>query len=254
VLRNDFNGKVSWLDLDGGNDHMTGTSLKPSVLYFADRFRLGAYVRLPMTFAVEQHNYQELYSANDGYFFDIHERLDPSLKETYSDTSDCWRASYKIKTPAEIGLGLSLGTPGVQCIAADMVLQNWKDAKIVDDLDPDPYYFHDKYRNTLNWGVGVEHTLPLIHMVIRAGYRSEPLNFSGPRGETGPAVVATKDRRFVTVGMSSDMDQLFQFDIGFAHGIWTQQEGNRKDSQTANQVNASITYHIPVVGGLTNRR
>jgi len=245
-VRNDTVGGVSWLDLDGGDDNISAWSLKPSVLYFTDNVRVGAYARLPMTFHIEQDNYQELYSANDGYYFTIHETIDPSIEDNYTDSADRWRADYKIKVPMELAAGIALGQPGQRCIAFDVSWENWTEAEFKDEYDP--YYFRDSYRNTVNWGVGLEHALPMLNSVVRLGYRSEPSNFKGPRDSGGPYIETDNDRDYITCGWTANMDSNLRFDLGYAHGFWREQEGYRTDEDTRNLISATLTYRIPAPG------
>jgi len=247
ILRNNSTDQISWLDLNGGEDDFTGWSLKPSVLYFTDDFRLGAYLRLPMTFHIEQDNYEELYSANDGYFFQIHERIDSFISDNYSDYRDYWGASYRIKAPMEFGVGVALGEPGRRCVAFDLVYESWKDAEIKGDNDP--YYFRDKYENTLNWAFGAEHALPLFDSVVRVGYRHEPAKFNGPRTSGGPSIEVMDDRDYLSLGFGVRFDDYFRFDAGYARGFFKQEEGSRTDEETLHRIYAAVTYTMPVAGG-----
>ncbi len=132
MLRNDFDGQLSWLDIIGGEDNLSGWSLKPSMLYFQDKFRLGAFIRLPMTFKIEQDNYEDYYSRKDGRYFMLHENINPSSGYEFLDDSYSDAVSYKIKAPMQAGVGVSFGEPGVQSIAADVIFENWSKAKFDD--------------------------------------------------------------------------------------------------------------------------
>jgi hypothetical protein len=230
ILRNDYTGKVSWLDITGGKDEITAWSLKPSILYCNKNVRFGAYVRFPMTFNIHQDNYEEYYSANDGTFFQIHTNIDPESGADYYDNENLdiepyYSASYKINAPMQIGLGFSYGKPGERCIAVDMVYENWKEAKFEDEYDP--YYFNDKYRPTVNWRLGFEHKLPFVNSVARIGYIHQPSSFKGPRGNNwgDPEIEVKNDRDFVTLGLGTRLAESFSMDLGYAHGFWSEKEG-----------------------------
>ena len=245
-LRNNFEGadgtpntgdEESWLDVIGGEDNISAFGFKPSVLYFKDKFRFGAYMRFPMKFHIEQDNYEEYYTSNNGYHFNIHESGPP-------DSSDYWGVDYEITTPMQLGVGISFGTPGVRSIAADMIYENWEEAEDVDF----PYYFSDKFKSTLSWRVGMEQRIPFLDIVGRVGYYTQPLNFKGPREDYygAPEIDINNDRDYITFGASKLFDENLQLDIGYAHGFWRQKEVNRTDEQTDKRIYATLTYRMPV--------
>jgi len=245
LLRNDSPGEVSWLDITGGEDNITALSFKPSILYFNDNFRFGAFVRFPMTFHIEQKNYEEYYSRNDGYFFNIHSNIDPYSGADYFDDSDYYRASYKIKAPIQLGLGFSLGEPGKHCIALDVVYENWEEAEFGDEYDP--YYFREKYRTVLNWRMGIEQNIPFLKTVGRIGYLRQPETFKGPRGDIieEPTIDVLNERDFLTFGFSKNFDESFRLDVGYAHGFRSIKEGAREDKETRDKLYLTINYSLP---------
>ena len=245
VLRNDYPGEVSWFDVTGGEDDITGWSFKPAILYHDKSFRLGAFVRFPMTFHISQKNYDELYSSDDGYFFNIHENIDPYYGAHYLDSEDYYTANYKIKAPMQVGFGLSLGTPGLSSIAFDVVYENWGEAEFEDEYDP--YYFQDKYRSALNWRVGMEHKLPFLPVIGRIGYMRQPVTFKGPRGyvNTEPEIIVVNERDFMTLGLSKNFNENFRLDVGYAYGFWSEEEGAREDKESHNRLYFSLNYSMP---------
>lgn len=244
VLRNDYDGQVSWLDIVGGKDNISGWSLKPSILYFRDKLRLGAFVRLPMTFKIEQDNYEDYYSRNDGGYFQLHENINPDSGYEFLDSSDAYIADYKIKAPMQLGAGISLGEPGVRSVAADVVYENWSKAEFDDEYDP--YYFSDKYRSSFGWRIGGEYMLPGIGTVVRAGYIHQPLSFKGPRatGPGEPVIDVVDDRNFMTIGLSQKIDPTLRIDLGYAHSLFKTREGGRTDEETGDRFYAAINYSI----------
>ena len=244
VLRNDFDGQVSWLDIIGGEDNLSGWSLKPSVLYFRDQLRLGAFLRLPMTFKIEQDNYEDYYSRNDGNYFMLHENINPNSGYDFLDSSDAWIKNYKIKAPMQLGAGISLGEPGVRSIAADVIYENWSNAEFDDEYDP--YYFSDKYRSSIGWRIGAEYMLPGIGTVLRAGFMHQPLAFKGPRVSAAgePVIEVDNERDYVTFGLSQNIDPTLRIDLGYAHGFFSTIEGGRTDDETQNRFYAALNYSI----------
>ena len=247
VLRNDYDGEVSWLDITGGEDNITAWSFKPSILYFNKNFRFGAFVRFPMTFHIDQRNYEEYYSRNDGYFFNIHSSINPTSGEDFLDDNYYSVADYKIKAPMQLGFGLSMGNPRTGSLAIDLVYENWEEAKFDDEYDP--HYFRDKYRSATNWRIGYERSLPFLKTVGRIGYLRQPVTFRGPRGNSfeEPYIDVVNERDYITLGFSKEFDESFVLDVGYAHGFWSQEEGNRKDKESHDRIYASVKYRLPAV-------
>lgn len=247
-LINDETEQYSQLDINGLDNDISAWSIKPSILYFKDNFRFGAYVRIPMTFHIQESFHTEGYSRNDGKYFSLYERIDPSSQFTDEDFTYIDNMSYKLKAPMQIGMGVSWGSPGSNCIAFDIIYENWTQAKLLYPADymPEPNYFRDKYRSALNWRVGVEKTLPFIDAVGRAGYMRYPLIFRGPRGDdfSDPMIAVTNERDFVTLGLGMQFDRSLGIDIGYAHGLWSQEETPREDKDNLNRVYISINYRM----------
>jgi hypothetical protein len=249
-LLNDPTATYSQLDLTGADDDIQAVSVKPAFLYFYDKLRIGGYVRLPMTFHIDEDNYQEYYSRGDGKYFQLNEIIDPS--STFYDTanSGSQHFRYRIDAPMQIGLGAAFGGPGTTVLAFDISYQDWTQAtlKYPSYFAPDPTYFLDKYRNTAAWSVGIEQPLPRLRAVVRAGYISNPLIFKGPRGsEAGaPPISVSNERDYLTLGFGAQLDPSFGIDVGYAHGYWAEDEGPRTDKETHDNLFLSITYRSPL--------
>jgi long-subunit fatty acid transport protein len=247
VLRNDYDGAVSWLDITGGEDTISAVSFKPSILYFTEKFQLGAFMRFPMSFKIEQNNYEEYYSRNDGFYFNVNENLTPSTGGDWLDDASSSSYNYDIKAPLQLGTGIALGTAGKRQFAADILYENWEEAEFEDEYDP--YYFSTSYRSTLSWRVGYEQGLPKSNAVARIGYMSLPVSFEGPRSSDprDPTIKFDNTRDYLTLGVSVWLDDSFLVDIGYAHGFMKQTEGSRIDEETHNRVAATLTYRLPSI-------
>lgn len=123
MLLNDETKTYSQLDITGVEDDISAWSIKPGLLYRTQNFRFGAYARLPMTFHIKEHNYLEWYSRSDGNYFRLYEIIDPSSEFTDDASTDY--LEYQVKAPMQIGVGSMWGTPGKNCIAVDLVYENW---------------------------------------------------------------------------------------------------------------------------------
>jgi long-subunit fatty acid transport protein len=255
TLRNDYTGNVSWLDISGGKDDINAWSLKPSVLYFSDKVKAGAYLRLPMTFNIKQHNYYELYSRNDGNFFGIDEVIDPSSGSDFLDNpnDNFSTADYKIKAPMQVGFGFAYGNTQSGLAAIDIMYENWKEAEFKDEYDPN--YFRNKYRSVINWRIGFERKL-FGDAVGRIGYLRQPYTFKGPRGNVAgdPIINVDHELDFLTLGLSYKLDQSFTVDLAYAHGFGSQKESGRLDKDTYNRFYGAINYSLPIDFQLGNLR
>lgn len=246
-LLNDASASYSQLDLNGVDDTITAVSFKPAFLYFRDNVRVGGYLRLPMTFHIEERNYDEGYVREDGGYFRLYEFVDPS-----SDFNDIYsrdRMTYRISAPMQFAFGIALGRPGRTMLALDANYENWKQGKLKYPADyfAEPTYFLDKYRTTVSWKVGIEQPLPFLGSVVRAGYMRHPLTFKGPKGysDGSPPIVVTNERDYLTFGFGAEFDRTFRMDAGYARGFWSSEENPRIDKESRNNLYVSLTYCSP---------
>jgi long-subunit fatty acid transport protein len=248
-LLNDPTQTYSQLDITGADDNIQAVSLKPAFLYFIDNFRLGGFIRLPMTFHIDEDNYNEFYSRSDGTYFRLNEIIDPT--SPFTDDAYTQHLRYRIDAPMQFGIGAAIGSYGKTVLAFDLSFEDWTQAKIKYPaaFAPDPTYFLDKYRKTASWSVGIEQPLPrLAGAVVRAGYMRNPLIFKGPRGsEAGsPMITVTNERDYLTLGFGAQLDPNFGIDVGYAHGFWTQEERPRTDKESHDSLFFTINYRTPI--------
>lgn len=248
-LLNDTSAGYSQLDITGADDDITAVSFKPGFLYFKDNFRLGGYVRLPMTFHVDEDFSSEGYSRSDSVYFQLYQAIDPSSPYNDDDYTYTDRMSYTIKAPMQVGFGLAIGHPGGTVVAFDASYENWEQAKLElpSDYTQEPNYFLDKYRSALSWNVGIEQPLPFVNSVVRAGYMWKPVTFKGPRATGDPVISVVNDRDYVTLGFGTQLDESFRFDAGYARAFWSTEETPRTDEETRNSFFFAITYRGAVV-------
>lgn len=244
-LLNDRDDPYSQLDIYGADDDITAVSLKPAFLYFQENFRLGGFIRLPMTFHIDERWYDEGYVRDDGEYFQLYEYIDPT--SPFNDIDDGDKLTYKIKAPMQFGLGVALGHQGGTILAVDINYENWKQAKIEypSDYFQEPNYFLDKYRTTLTWKVGLEQPIPHIGGVVRAGYMRNPLTFKGPRGDDTAPITVSNERDYLTFGFGTRLDDSFGIDVGYTHGFWSSKENPRTDEESRNSVFVALTYRAP---------
>ena len=239
----------SQLDFHWVDDEISAWSFKPSVLYEKDKFSLGAFIRLPMSFHITEDYYEEGYSRDDGGYFILYEPIDPSSPFNDEDFTGSDYLKYKIKAPMQIGLGFSWGTPGRTSLAFDVTYENWKQAKLdypADYYEP-PNYFRDRYRSALGWRIGLEQPLPFLDIVGRIGYLRQPLTFKGPRGEQPdlPVIEVENERDYLTFGFGKMFDESLSLDAAFSYGFWQENETPRNDEENRTRLFVSVSYKIP---------
>jgi len=253
LLLNDYreDSLYSQLDIDWADDEINAWSFKPSILYHNKKFRLGVFMRLPMTFHITEDAYWEGYSRDDGGHFILYEPIDPSSPFNDEDYTGGDYLKYKIKAPMQLGLGLSWGTPGRTNLAFDVTYENWKQAKLDYPADyyEEPNYFRDKYRSALGWRIGLEQPLPLFDIVGRIGYLRQPLTFKGPRGYEPdlPAIEVENERDYITFGIGKRFDKSLSLDAAFSYGFWQEKETPRNDEESRTRLFVSVTYRMPTL-------
>ena len=232
----------SQLDINTADDDITAWSFKPGFLYFQKDFRLGGFIRFPMTFNIDERYSNEGYSRKDGQFFQLYEVIDPS--SDFNDGDDytySGKFKYKVKAPMQLGFGFALGHTGGTILAFDVNYENWKQATF--DYE-DPNYFLDRYRTATTWKIGIEQPIPIIDGVLRAGYQRHPITFIGPRtNEAGaPFIDVRNDRDYLTLGFGAQFDPSFGIDVGYTHGFWSTKEIPRTDEENRDNIYVAITY------------
>jgi len=246
LLLNDFPEDWSQLDITGVDDNIAAWSFKPSVLYHKDKFRFGAYARLPMRFHIDEDNYLEWYSRDDGEFLRLYELIDPSSQ--WNDEYIRDKMNYTIDAPMQLGFGMAWGRPGISNFAFDITYENWTQAKLnyPSDYVTEPNYFRDKYRPVVNWRVGLEQRLPLFGLVGRVGYMRRPLSFKGPRSyeENAPQIITENERDYLTFGIGKTFDGIMNLDVGYIHGFWSEKESARLDEEVRRKLFVSLTYRM----------
>jgi len=251
LLFNDYEEgyEYSELILSSVDQNISAWSFKPSVLYHNRNVRFGAFLRLPMTFRIEEDYYEESDFDDSGdYYFDFNDNLDPDYP-TY--LYDSYYMSYKVKTPMQLGLGFSWGKPGRTNMAVDFTYENWKQAKLEYPVDftPDPGYFRDKYRSAVSWRMGLEQPLRFLGITGRIGYLRQPLVYKGPSGSDAGAsqITVENDRDYITFGIGKQFDPSFRVDAALMRGLWKEEEGNRTDEESRTRVFVSMTYRLPPI-------
>lgn len=249
ILFNDFmeGYEYSQVDQSWADDTISAWSLKPAFLYHNGQFRLGGYLRLPMTYYIDEELIQEGYSRDDGLYWNFRDMPHPATDENYIDYDTYDDFEYKVKTPIQFGTGISFGTPGSTMVMVDMSYENWEQAELElpSSFEEDPNYFRDRYRPVLNWSFGME--VPVVDIfMLRAGYAHRPLPFKGPRTDGASKIKVDNERDYVTLGLGMKLDESFSLDFAYAHGFWSEDEEPLTVDESRNRLAVGITYRLPM--------
>ncbi len=248
-LLNDYDVGFSQLDLENIDDDIHGVSFKPSILYFKDNFRFGAFVQLPMTWNIDESYRDEGYVREDGEYFSMYEYIDTNSEFNDIDYYDS-NFDYKIEAPMQLGLGFAIGEPREKMLAFDMVYENWSQAKLKypSDYFPEPRYFKDKYRSSLQWSAGAEKRLKFLDLTARLGYMRQPVLFKGPRDNDsyGPDVDVKDLKDFVSIGFGKEFDSSLFLDVAYVHGFWKTEEKPKTFESTRDRIYLTVSYQMPV--------
>ena len=85
---------------------------------------------------------------------------------------------------------------------------------------------------------------------LRAGFYSDPLPFIGPRDPNQSPdpdtnlIIATQDRRFVTVGAGLLVDEAVHVDLAWTRGTFEVKEGPLEEDNTLSRAVFGVNYRF----------
>jgi len=190
------------------NWDISGWDAKFGILYqIASSARFGLTVQFPKFFDINEEFDVEGWSEFGSGFSPT---LDP---EKYSDAVE-----YEIKTPIEIGAGLSYNLKGL-ILSAQVTLidysqiefsdQDGLSEQFVESLNKD---IKDFLRPVINYNVGVEYAVPKTGLRLRTGFFVQPSAYQDDPSDF--------DRKYFTAGFGFLTDETVGIDIAYAYGWW----------------------------------
>jgi hypothetical protein len=128
------------------------------------------------------------------------------------------RLRYKIKSPWEIGAGLTWATYALT-LGADVWYQDWQQATFEGSpygadsgIDPDTF-FETRYNSALRWHVGGELLVPVVNTYVRMGYYRSADPFRGPQLDTGEQITRVEPLNAYTCGAGWLVDRVLSIDV-----------------------------------------
>ncbi len=192
---------------DNIEDRYTGVSAKVGIMFAASRvLRLGTSIETPIQYSIaEEYILRTFDQGGSDYDFGSYE--------------------YDLLAPFKLDFGMALNLNMLQ-LAADINYVDWSQIEYQDDaaLERNNIFINDYYRDVLGFSVGAEYMIPKLGLMVRGGYRYDPLPYNdentfineGQPVATGIDIV--EDRKFVTFGFGYLIDRVMTIDIAVALG------------------------------------
>ncbi|MEJ2633933.1 MAG: outer membrane protein transport protein [Calditrichia bacterium] len=213
-------------------------SLKLGGMFKMNQFtRLGLAMEFPTTFKVKEN-----FSTSDELVFD------DGYTDAIQDEPGIWE--YKVRTPYRFDAGLGIQTERVS-LAASATYQDWSqtrfekpdEASLGEDygsLLEENFLFAQNYRETINYHLGGELSLPGSNMFLRAGYAFFPT----PLKDAPPEL----DKKYYSGGLGFRVGGNTYLDVTYLRGSWKRQSedsytpGGTLEDITENRFLAGIRY------------
>jgi long-subunit fatty acid transport protein len=129
-------------------------------------------------------------------------------------------------------------------LETDLGYADWSqlEYKDVPSLDSMNQMLHHAYSDVLQYRFGGEFTLPRYGIVLRGGYKHDPLPFSGVQLSNQ----IEKDRNAFSFGIGILIDRLVMLDLGYVHTTYEVYDGPDRLSEKfiSDKVMVSVGYRI----------
>ena len=211
---------------------LTAVNFTLSTLFrHKDIFRFGGAIVTPVSImAKEDWEYTETSTWDDGYY--------------EVDTTDMGYWEYEIKSPWIFRMGGAI-KQGPIMVAADIEFYDYSQIKYTSMTPPDPSYMaesnldiRDNLRNTMNWRVGGEFTIPNTGLSLRGGYAVYPSPFKNATSDM--------DREIISFGAGYTFQKQFSLDFAYAFTSWDGNPGEviEQERIETKKMFFSLSYHM----------
>ncbi|MCK4417650.1 MAG: hypothetical protein KAV99_05740, partial [Candidatus Latescibacteria bacterium] len=216
------------------SDQYSGTNLKlAAILKGQGGLKFAATVSSPVTYEVEKNWWDEYRTvAADSIF-------------AWDWSAAAYSLEYKVRLPYQFGFGVSWTTPGL-VLAFGAHYADWKQTEY-DDLPSDfgsSSDFRLKYKDVWRLHFGGEVSVPSTEIKLRAGFYTDPVAYVGPRSGHSSAIQVANQRKWLTLGAGTTVDEIFSIDAAWTHGSWEQTEGNLTQKHKADRLFVTATYQF----------
>ena len=208
---------------------------------------VGTTVRLPLGLSLAAVATPPITYEHDGYWGDEYdEAIGTSLTSYYYQEN---KLKYKLKTPWQLGVGLSWTTYALT-LAADVWYADWRQAEYDGapydasaDVNPDRF-FEDRYQSQVRVHLGGEFLVPVVDTYARFGYYHDADPFDGPLMDSGEALRYPTKGHFFTVGLGRLFGQVMAVDVAYVYGGDEYTAGAVKEERNASRVFATLAYRL----------
>ena len=163
--------------------------------------------------------------------------------EDGSEESTVGYYEYDLSHPFIFNAGLAFRSRTF-LIEGNLGYADWSQMEYDGDVffDEDNIALQNSYKEAVNVRIGAEAILPQYGLVLRAGFKHDPL----PMSDFFPSNQVEKDRNSFSLGLSYLIDRVAMLDIGFARASYEIIDENLSLSQkyTSSKLIASIAYRI----------
>jgi hypothetical protein len=205
---------------------LSGSDAQLGIIYnWIDKFRFGASLKFPSSYTIKE-NY--LVNADTYFGTGYSYSLNPPINDPIE---------YKIKTPFEYSFGAS-GNFSIITLAGDIKIMDYTQMEFTEGFD---YAYRtarqkeidDLFTTALDYHFGAEVKIPSLPILGRAGFMYLQSPYANDPSEF--------DKKYVTVGAGTLIDNTFGFDIAYAYGWWKDYGDNYgvKVSRTYQDINVN---------------
>ncbi len=168
------------------------------------------------------------------------------IQRTYDDDSEetlVGYYEYDLSHPFIFNAGLAFRSRTF-LVEGNLGYADWSQMEYNGDVffDEDNLALQNSYKEAVNLRLGAEAILPQYGLVLRAGYKHDPLPFS----TFFPTNQIEKDRNSFSFGFSYLIDRVAMLDVGFARATYEIEDATSSLAQkySSSKLMAAIAYRI----------
>lgn len=211
--------------IDNIEDHYTGYGARLGML-----FEMSPNVSAAVTVdAPTQYNIEEDYTQR-------------TIDGT-SDDTDVGYYEYDLSHPFIFNAGLAFRSRTF-LVEGNLGYADWSQMEYGGDQNriSDNLALQNSYKEVVNLRLGAEAILPQYGLVLRAGFKHDPLPFS----KVFPTNQIEKNRNSFSFGLSYLIDRVAMFDVAFARATYeiNDETSSLAQKYSSNKLMASIAYRI----------
>lgn len=208
--------------------------------------RIGATIESPVTLTVQSTYEDEFRDEYTGHV------------DTFAPSGFSY--SYKLRHPFVLGLGVSVRPHNRLLVSGAVRTAAWSQTEYVEqsppaggDVSDIPIRVEDfrrQYRDEISYQAGAEFLVPVVDLLLRAGFFTTPALFTGPRhlpedeSMPNPGITVLHRGHSVTVGAGLLVGQVLDVNLALSAGREEIREGSRVEARRTTRVLWSSAYRF----------